>query len=63
MGRPGPPGPLAIRTAWRVIDSCTHKNAEDGCCQHPSNPTPECHSAACPLDRPQTPDVRSGVRP
>lgn len=30
------------------ITDCEHKNAEDGCCSHPKNMTPECHVAACP---------------
>lgn len=30
------------------ITDCEHKDAEDGCCKHPHNMTPECHVNACP---------------
>jgi hypothetical protein len=30
------------------ITDCEHKEADDGCCHHPKNMTPECHVNACP---------------
>lgn len=30
------------------INDCEHKDAQDGCCSHPKNMTPECHVNACP---------------
>lgn len=33
---------------YTPIRDCSHKDAEDGCCLHPKNMTPECHPDACP---------------
>lgn len=29
--------------------NCGWKDAEDGCCGHPDNATPECHQHVCPI--------------
>ena len=29
--------------------NCGWKSAEDGCCSHPRNATPECHQFCCPI--------------
>ena len=34
--------------------NCGWKSAEDGCCSHPRNATPECHQFICPI-HPQDP--------
>ncbi len=38
-----------IAIAWRTIETCAFKDQADGTCSHPTNPTPECHGAICPL--------------
>jgi len=35
-----------------IVD-CEHKDAEDACCHHPRNMTPECHVDACPRLHPR----------
>ena len=35
-------------TTYTPIKDCEHKDADDGCCHHPKNMTPECHVGACP---------------
>ncbi len=35
-------------TTFTPIKDCEHKDADDGCCHHPKNMTPECHVGACP---------------
>lgn len=33
---------------------CPYKDADDGCCTHSENMTPECHKRVCPLPAPIT---------
>lgn len=39
----------SVQLAWQTIASCPHKTPDEGLCGHPTNMTPECHEAACPL--------------
>lgn len=45
---------LNIRNAKAFGAQCPYKDADDGCCTHSENMTPECHKHVCPLPAPIT---------
>ena len=44
----------------RPVENCGHVGS-DGCCQHPENMTPECHTAACPMYPPAAARAKAGT--
>lgn len=49
----GPHDWADCNVVYTPIKDCEFKNAEDGCCSHPKNMTPECHVNACPRLNPK----------
>ena len=54
---PGDHSPDECPAVFTPIADCEHKDADDGCCAHPKNFTPECHANACPRIHPRLREI------